>query len=244
MKSSFNGTQSIAITAAVLVFVTSAYWFTRMQQDEPAPESAKVASSAVPTAAPSGSAQQTTTAPAASGSLSSCNAASPFAKNTNCYKEPDSLANATGAMDMTNMEAAPTFENVHVVGLVGDGIAAKLLQSAGNRLSGSAGNNDAVLVDVSAASVVAPVETSIKRSLEEGKQVIVDGGDSKDSSKKVNEIMGNVDLMSIDGVSAYAVSKHKDGRYQVTPLQSVADANGKRQFDQLHQVLGVEKPKP
>lgn len=232
-----------AICVGVATFAALAYFGVSLLQGEQAQQTAAIdTNTGVPAMAPAGGVAHSAALSDAAQQLSSCRGASPFVKNANCFQEPEPEANAGPPTDGTAM-ALPQFENVYVMGALGQGVAAKLLGAAGRNLAGTAGNHDSVLVDVSTtAADAAPVLSSITQALDEGKFVIVDGGDSKASSKKLNEIMGGIQLLQIEGVTAYGVAKTSDGAYHVTPLQSVVGPNGKREIDQLHQVLGIQKP--
>ncbi len=227
------------VVCAILAYF-GAHWL----QDEPVQQITSRVSGAGGVAASSGQALPAAV-PGAPEYLRTCRGASPFAQSENCYPEPepepDPEASNGPPTDGTAM-MLPQFENVYVMGAMGDGVVAMALRSAGRALAGTASNNDSVLVDISRAAGDIPVAVSITQALEEGKFVIIDGGDTQASSHKLNEIMADIHLLKIEGVTAYGVEKAKDGAYHVTPLQSLAGANGKRQFDQLHSVLGIKKP--
>lgn len=233
-------THSAASIAAVAC-ATLAYLGFHLLQDDPTLQTASVAPHSAAVVGGTSSPALPAVEPGVKEYLSSCSGVSPFVKSANCYPEPEQEANGGPATD-GSAPMLPRFENVYVVGFVGEGVAAKALRSAGRPLTGTASNNDSILVDISTGSTDAPVLTSITKALEEGKFVIIDGGDTKAGSHKLNEIMADINLLKVEGVTAYGVSKEKDGTYHVTPLQSLALANGERQFDQLHNVLGIKKP--
>lgn len=175
-------------------------------------------------------------------SLQPCDTVSPFGKaGTPCIPLPEpSLGNSAqdgGSADMIRM---PDFVNVQVVGGFGGGVVGTLLQSAGRALSGTPQNHDSTLIDVSAMKD-SDVAASMKEAIDSGKYVIVDGGDSMDGSTKLNQIMLDRNLISIQGVTAYGVIKGVDDKIYVTPLLSVADKNGTRAVDQIRDVLGINK---
>lgn len=232
-------THSVFSMAAVAC-AALAYWGLHLSQGEESLQTASVAPGAEMLEA-TGRQVPATTAPGATERLSSCRGVSPFVKNANCFQEPEPDPNVGPPADGTAM-MLPQFEKVYAMGLVGEGVVAKALRSAGRAMAGTSSNNDSVLVDVSATATDAPMLASITQALDEGKFVIIDGGDTRASSDKLNEIMADINLLKVEGVTAYAVVKAKDGSFHVTPLQSLAGANGERQFDQLHNVLGINKP--
>jgi hypothetical protein len=82
---------------------------------------------------------------------------------------------------------------------------------------------------------------AIRQALDSGQYVIVDGSDSAEGSTKINKIMLDMNLISVDGGTAYSVVKGTGEEFYVTPLQSLTDEGGKRAFDQMHGFLGIDK---
>ena len=53
--------------------------------------------------------------------------------------------------------------------------------------------------------------------------------------------MGDMNLLSMTGVTAYGLSKGNDGKLEVMPLQSLPNEKGVRPINQIHNVLGIKK---
>nr|WP_295786460.1 hypothetical protein [Rhodoferax sp.] len=174
--------------------------------------------------------------------LQPCDTLSPFARNsTPCNPSPiSSPSDSAQAGSSSEMSPMPEFVNVQVVGTLGGGVVGSFLKSAGRSLSGTPQNHDSMLIDVSEAKDT-DVAASIQEALDSGKYLIVDGSDSIEGSTRVNQIMLDRKLISIQGVTAYGVIKGADDKVYVTPLQSVADKSGVRAVDQMHNVLGIKK---
>ena len=176
-----------------------------------------------------------------------CDAVSPFAAaNVACSAdEPTLQADATLAASGSTAEESvigpvPDFVKVKVVGSLGGGVAAALLKAAGRDLAVTSDSHDSVLVDSSTTPDV-EVAATIQQALSRGQYIIVDGSDSLESSTKLNRIMGELNLLSMNGVTAYGLSKGTDGKFNITPLQSLADEKGARSINQIHNVLGIKK---
>lgn len=201
--------------------------------------------------APQGNQTRVTQA-AASQQLADCSAVSPFAKaDTDCKPVSNHAASDTAPADSGQTAGSntspdrPEFKNVHLVGNLGDGVVGKLLKTTDRNLSGTTPQKpDSVLVDTSAMPD-GEATAAIRQALYSGQYVIVDGSDSAESSAKINKIMLDMNLISLEGVTAYSVVKGTGGNgeeaFYVTPLQSLTDKEGKRAFDQMHSFLGIDK---
>jgi len=179
-------------------------------------------------------------------SLPPCGAVRPFAKlDAPC--NPDitvAQSGGGGPAEVTTqtsiMGAVPDFVEVQVVGSLGTGVAASLLKAAGRNLAATHSSPDSILVDTSNTSDVAVV-AAVQDALNRGQYIIVDGIDSMESSDRLNQIMRNLNLLHMRGVTAYGLSKGTDGMLNVTPLQTVANEKGVRQINQIHNVLNINK---
>lgn len=235
-----NSLQVVVVFASILVVLGLLVSTDPAQQDEPPPLQKNVQ---VPTP-PKSPAMQATMAPAES--LPPCGAVSPFAKldapcNPNVTVAQSGGAGPAEASNETSiMGAVPDFVDVQVVGSVGTGVAASLLKAAGRNLAPTHASPDSVLVDTSNTSDVA-VAAAVQEALNRGQYIIVDGGDSMESSDRVNQIMRDLNLLHMRGVTAYGLAKGTDGKLNVTPLQTVANEKGVRQINQIHNVLNINK---
>jgi hypothetical protein len=179
--------------------------------------------------------------------LPPCNTVSPFAASTIACSHialNPHTDSALGAPAPSNegsvMNSVPDFMKVEVVGSLGGGIAASLLNAAGRDLAVTSDNHDSILIDSSAMPDTA-VASTIQQALSRGQYIIVDGSDSIESSTKLNRIMADLNLLNMSGVTAYGVSKGPDGKLEITPLQNLPNEKGVRSIDQIHNVLGIKK---
>jgi hypothetical protein len=153
---------------------------------------------------------------------------------------PDAASVAAAAGGQQSIAAIPDFLKVEIAGAPGNGIVAKLLKSAGRNLAGTPGNSDSMLID-GFAQPNSSVVTAVQDALSRGQYIIVDGGDSTESSAKINQIMLDLDMPHKSGVTAYGISKSPNGAVNVTPLQTLPNEKGGRPIDQIHNILGIEK---
>lgn len=123
------------------------------------------------------------------------------------------------------------FKKIMVTGAIGDGVIAQYLKADGRDFSGTNENNDAQLIDSSTMTEAVAV-AAIKQALTTDKTVIVDGSNNAESSTKTKKIMNESVGFSVEGATAYAVSKASNGARTVVPLESILNTEGIKTIDQ------------
>lgn len=134
--------------------------------------------------------------------------------------------------DQQAIEALPEFKLIFGTGLSGNGVVQKFLLADGRNLSGTADSHDSQLIDTSVISEEESVE-AIKNALEKKEHAIIDGGETQQSSDKMNRIMQASVGFSVPRALAYVVSKQPSGAFNVTPLLTLPDEKGIIELNQL-----------
>ena len=157
---------------------------------------------------------------------------SPTAEETKTSEAQKNADNTDKALiEMQKSGEVSDFKKIMITGAIGDGVIARYLRADGRDFSGTNDAHDAQLIDSSTMTETVAV-AAIKQALTADKTIIVDGSDNVEATTRTNKIMNDAVGFSVEGATAYAISKSPDGAKFVTPLDSIANAEGVKTIDQ------------